>query len=123
MTAIPILATYWYTVSKYSPRKNVKATFPGRGVEHYLYFHKASDRAKYQGQAKIPLETFHEMYFAGDVDLKGDMLDILEYRHDWASFRFTLSLFKFFLTGMMPEVILHTRSQGLIQIPHWMLEC
>ncbi|KAB2574735.1 Sphingolipid C9-methyltransferase 2 [Lasiodiplodia theobromae] len=116
MTAIPILATYWYTVSKYSPRKNVKATFPGRGVEHYLHFHKASDRAKYQGQAKIPLETFHEIYFAGDVDLKGDMLDILEYRHDWASFRFTLSLFKFFLTGMMPEVILHTRSQDEEQV-------
>ncbi|KAK0647615.1 Sphingolipid C9-methyltransferase 2 [Lasiodiplodia hormozganensis] len=116
ITAIPILATYWYTVSKYSPRKNVKATFPGRGVEHYLHFHKASHRAKYHGQAKIPLETFHEMYFAGDVDLKGDMLDILEYRHDWASFRFTLSLFKFFLTGMMPEVILHTRSQDEEQV-------
>jgi hypothetical protein len=58
------------------------------------------------------METFHEMYFDGDVDFNGDCLEVLEYRHDWASFRFTISLIKFFLTGMMPEVIMHTRSQG-----------
>lgn len=58
------------------------------------------------------METFHEMYFDGDVDFKGDALDALEYRHDWASFRFTLSLCWFFFTGMLPELIMHTRSQG-----------
>ena len=58
------------------------------------------------------METFHEMYFDEKVDFKGDCLDAMEYRHDWASFRFTLSLFKFFFTGMLPEVIMHTRSQG-----------
>jgi hypothetical protein len=58
------------------------------------------------------METFHEKYFDGQVDFKGDCLEIMEYRHDWASFRFTISLMWFFVTGMMPEVILHTRSQG-----------
>jgi hypothetical protein len=52
------------------------------------------------------------MYFDGDVDFNGDCLEILEQRHDWANFKFTYSLIKFFLTGMMPEVIMHTRSQG-----------
>lgn len=70
---------------------------------------------KYRGRKKIPLWTFHEMYFDGDVDFKGDALEILEYRHDWANFKFTLSLFRFFFTGMIPEVIMHTRSQG----PSW----
>ncbi len=64
------------------------------------------------------METFHEMYFAEEVDVKGDMLDVLEYRHDWASFRFTFSLFKYFLLGMMPEVIMHTKSQGMIIRPY-----
>ena len=59
------------------------------------------------------METFHEMYFDGAVDFKGDALEVMEYRHDWANFRFTISLFRFFLTGMMPEVIMHTRSQGM----------
>jgi sphingolipid C9-methyltransferase len=99
-------------MSSYSPRLNEKAKFPGKPIEHYLTFHKDEDKDKYFGRAKIPMETFHEMYFNGDVDVNGDMLDTLEYRHDWVSFRFTMSLFWFFLTGMMPEVIMHTRSQG-----------
>ena len=35
----------------------------------------------------------------------------MEYKHDWCNFRFTLSLFKFFLFRMMPEVVLHSSSQ------------
>lgn len=52
------------------------------------------------------------MYFDGDVDFNGDALEVLEYRHDWASFRFTVSLCKYFLFNMIPEVIMHSRSQG-----------
>jgi hypothetical protein len=112
VTSLPILVGYWTIMSRYSPRKNEKAKLPGKPVEHYLEFHKPEDAAKYKGRNKIPLETFHEMYFAGDVSFKGDCLEILEYRHDWATFEFTYSLFKYFLTGMMPEVLMHTRSQG-----------
>ena len=104
--------SFWSVASTISPRKNQKARYPGRPVEHYLHFRNEKDRIKYHGKNKIPLETFHEMYFDGLVDFKGDALEIMEYRHDWASFRFTISLFRFFLTGMMPEVIMHTRSQG-----------
>jgi len=59
------------------------------------------------------METFQEMYFDGDVDFNGDCLEVLEYRHDWASFRFTISLIKFFLFQSLPEMIMHTRSQGM----------
>ena len=82
-------------------------------MEHYIRFRDEKDRAKYRGKNKIPLETFHEMYFDGKVDFTGDALETMEYRHDWANFRFTWSLFRFFLTGMMPELIMHSRSQGL----------
>lgn len=58
------------------------------------------------------METFHELYFDGKVDFKGDALETMEYRHDWANWKFTLSLFRYFFTGMIPEVIMHTRSQG-----------
>jgi hypothetical protein len=111
-TTLPLLAAFWIIVSTMSPRKNEKAKFPGRPIEHYLTFKKPADKAKYSGRAKIPMDTFHEMYFDGDVDFNGDCLEVLEYRHDWASFRFTYGLIKFFLTGMIPEVIMHTRSQG-----------
>ncbi|ANZ77960.1 BA75_04879T0 [Komagataella pastoris] len=114
--AIPILMAYWTVLSSYSPRLNEKVQFPNRGVEHYLKFHDDQLAAKYQGQNKIPMETFHELYFEGKVSFKGDALDALEYRHDWASFRFTLSLFRFFLLGMIPEVIMHSRSQDEEQV-------
>lgn len=112
ITFVPILAAFWIVSSSISPRINEKARFPGRPVEHYLTFKKPADKAKYHGKNKIPMETFHEMYFDGDVDFNGDALEVLEYRHDWANFRFTISLIKFFLTGFIPEMIMHTRSQG-----------
>ncbi|KAJ9151790.1 Cyclopropane-fatty-acyl-phospholipid synthase [Pleurostoma richardsiae] len=115
-TSIPLLSGYWLVVSAISPRKNEKAKYPGRPVEHYLTFKKPEDRAKYRGNNKIPMETFHEMYFDGKVDFNGDCLEVMEYRHDWASFRFTLGLIKFFLFGMIPEVIMHTRSQDEEQV-------
>lgn len=116
LTFLPLLVAFWFIASSMSPRLNEKARYPGAPIEHYLSFRKDSDKAKYRGRNRIPMETFHEMYFAGDVDVKGDMLEVMEYRHDWANFRFTASLFWFFLTGMMPEVIMHTRSQDEEQV-------
>lgn len=115
-TSIPILMLFWTVASSISPRKNEKAQFPGRTIDSYLHFRREADRSKYYGRNKIPMETFHEMYFDEKVDFKGDCLEILEYRHDWANFRFTLSLFKFFFTGMIPEVIWHSRSQDEEQV-------
>ena len=114
----PILAGFWLVTSAWAPRKNDKASLPGRPIEHYLTFHRDEDRDRYYGKKKIPIETFHEMYFAGDVDFKGDCLDVLEQRHDWANFHFTLGLIRFFLTGMVPELLMHTRSQGALRAGH-----
>lgn len=107
---------FWTVASSMSPRLNEKARYPGAPIEHYLDFKSDEDRRRYRGKNKIPMETFHEMYFDEKVDFKGDCLEVMEYRHDWANFRFTLSLFWFFLTGMMPEVILHSRSQDEEQV-------
>jgi hypothetical protein len=111
-TSVPILISFWYLASSFSPRKNEKAKLPGRPIEYYLTFKNEADKIKYSGKNKIPMETFHNMYFDGDVDFNGDALEVMEYRHDWASFRFTLSLFKFVFFSFAPEVIMHTRSQG-----------
>jgi cyclopropane fatty-acyl-phospholipid synthase-like methyltransferase len=116
LTSIPILIAFWYVSSSISPRKNEKARYPGLPVEHYLQFRNAKDQHKYHGKNKIPMETFHEMYFDEKVDIKGDCLEAMEYRQDWANFRFTWSLFKFVFTGFAPEMIMHTRSQDEEQV-------
>ncbi|KAF1815158.1 S-adenosyl-L-methionine-dependent methyltransferase [Eremomyces bilateralis CBS 781.70] len=116
LTFFPILIAFWSVASSYSPRLNEKARLPGKPIETYLDFHRDEDKEKYCGRNKIPMHTFHEMYFDGLVDFKGDALEALEYRHDWSSFRFTLGLYWYFLTGMIPEVILHSRSQDEEQV-------
>lgn len=111
----PILIAYWTFVSTFAPRINEKVKLPGKPIEYYLTFHDKALAAKYHG-SKIPWETFHELYFANKVSFNFDALDVLEYRHDWSSFQFTAGLFKFFLFGMIPEVIMHSRSQDEEQV-------
>ncbi|TAQ83487.1 hypothetical protein B7494_g8189 [Chlorociboria aeruginascens] len=115
-TSIPILLAFWTLASAFTPRKNEKARYPGHPIEHYLTFKNEADKVKYRGKNKIPMETFYTMFFDGDVDFNGDCLEVLEYRHDWASFRFTWGVFKHFLFAFLPEVIMHTRSQDEEQV-------
>jgi cyclopropane fatty-acyl-phospholipid synthase-like methyltransferase len=111
---LPTLGGYWLVFSTYSPRKNEKAKFPGKPVEHYLDFVKPDDRESYRGRKTIPMEVFYEKYFDQQVNVVGgNMLAALEYRHDWCNFQFTPGLIRHFLTGMLPEMIVHSRSQGL----------
>lgn len=44
------------------------------------------------------------------------MLDLLEYRWDWASFGFTVELFKYVFLNFIPDVIFHTQAQDEEQI-------
>jgi hypothetical protein len=46
----------------------------------------------------------------------GDVLDVMEYRHDWAAFTMTPELFKYIFTQMLPEVIVHSKSQDEEQV-------
>lgn len=119
--ALPILMAFWYLLSSFSPRINEKVKLPNQPISKYLEFHTEELKAQYIDSnggrgTKIPMETFHELYFNGKVSFKGDCLDVLEYKHDWANFRFTLSLFRFFLFGMIPEVIFHSKSQDEEQV-------
>ncbi|KAA8642122.1 hypothetical protein EYZ11_001230 [Aspergillus tanneri] len=115
-TTVPILMVFWSVASSISPRKNEKVKYAGRPVEYYLDFHSEHDRATYHGKSKIPMEVFYEKYFNGEVDFKGDALEALEFRHDWANFRFTMGLFKHFLFGFIPELLVHSRSQDEEQV-------
>jgi len=84
---VPVTILYWTLASKYGPRINEKIPFPGKPLDHYVQI-KSGEMQKYQDR-KIPMQIFHDAYFNGKVDFKGDVLDVMEYRHDWASFEFT----------------------------------
>lgn len=56
------------------------------------------------------------MYLDGLVDFNGDALEVMEYRHDWANFSFTLDLFKFIFFTFFKDIIFHTKAQDEEQI-------
>ncbi|KAJ4010959.1 Sphingolipid C9-methyltransferase 1 [Fusarium irregulare] len=116
ITTLPILIAFWTIASSTAPRANERVKCPGLPVEHYLTFHKEEDRAKYRGRNKVPIETFMRKYFDGDADFNGDVLEVLEWRHDWASFRFTWELFRFIIVNFATDVLVHSRSQDEDQV-------
>lgn len=113
---MPVLVVVWSVLSKVSPRMNEKVQLPGRPVEYYLTFKNPVDKARWNGRHRIPIQTFFELYFNGDVDFNGDCLEVMEYRHEWAKFNFTVDLFRYILFSFAPDVILHHRSQDEDQV-------
>ncbi|CAG7942569.1 unnamed protein product [Penicillium nalgiovense] len=116
ITTVPILVGYWTWTSSCSSRMTDKGKLPGRPIEEYLKFKNETDRAKWHGKRRVPMQTFCEMYLDGVVDFNGDTLDILEYRHDWAHFGFTWDLFKYIFLTFARDVLLHTKDQDDQQI-------
>lgn len=114
--ALPILACTLYITSRFAPRYRNRVPLPGKPIESYITIHDPELKAKYYGRNKIPMETFFEAYFEGKIDFNGDPLEIMEARHDWAAFRFTLGQFKFFLTQWLPETFWHSREQDENQV-------
>ncbi|KAK0196653.1 sphingolipid C9-methyltransferase [Armillaria mellea] len=107
---------YWTLASMYGARKNQKVTLPGKDIEEYIEIKDAELSKLYKGKDKIPMQVFHDAYFDGKVEFKGDVLDILEQRHDWAKFTFTPELFKHVFTKLIPDVISHSREQDQDQV-------
>ncbi|CAG8754354.1 39482_t:CDS:2 [Gigaspora margarita] len=112
---VSIYLLYVYTSSKYASPYNNKVKLPGRNIEEYITMKDAS-LAGYVGRNKIPMEIFFENYFDGKIDLCGDALEILEARHDWASFEFAIGQAKFLVTQWIPETIMHTKKQDEDQV-------
>ncbi|KAI9013926.1 S-adenosyl-L-methionine-dependent methyltransferase [Phycomyces nitens] len=116
LLALPILASTIYLFSRFAPRYRNRIALPGKPIETYITIHDPELKAQYFGRNKIPMETFFEAYFEGKIDFNGDALEIMELRHDWAAFQFTLGQFKFFLLQWLPETFWHSRDQDETQV-------
>jgi len=60
--------------------------------------------------------TIHDAYFEGKIDFNGDVLDILEERHDWIKMIMAPELFKYVFANFLPEVIVHSQFQDEEQV-------
>ncbi|GLB41154.1 putative mycolic acid cyclopropane synthetase [Lyophyllum shimeji] len=116
LSGIPTTVAYWTLISMYGTRKNEKVVLPGKDIEEYITIKDVELKKIYSGKNKIPMQVFHDAYFDGKIEFNGDVLDIMEQRHDWARFTFTPELFKYVFTIFLPEVISHTEEQDLEQV-------
>lgn len=138
LTGLPTTIAYWTIMSIYGGRRNDKVQLPNKDIDEYITINDVELKKLYKGKEKIPMQLFHDAYFEGKVDFKGvlqpsslfrfiadvffatrllgDVLDVMEQRHDWAKMNFTPELFKYVFTSLIPEVIVHSQSQDEEQV-------
>jgi cyclopropane fatty-acyl-phospholipid synthase-like methyltransferase len=116
LLALPVFAGVLLLSSRIQKAPAQKAQPEGNPLEAYIEFKDAEFAAQYKNATKIPMETLFEAYFDQKVSFKGDMLQCLERRHDFASFALTWSQFKFFVFQWIPETLWHSRSQDENQV-------
>ncbi|CAG7851807.1 Sphingolipid C9-methyltransferase 2 {ECO:0000303/PubMed:19028992} Short=C-9-MT2 {ECO:0000303/PubMed:19028992}; {ECO:0000269/PubMed:19028992} [Serendipita indica DSM 11827] len=116
ITGVPVTIAYWMLMSRIGARVNERVPLPGKDIEEYIDIKDVELKKDYHGKNKIPMQVFHDAYFDGKIDFKGDVLEIMEQRHDWASFQMTPELFKYVLFNLIPEVIVHSQNQDEEQV-------
>lgn len=90
---------------------------PGKSLDAYVTINDPELKKKYEGTGKkIPMQEFHDAYFEGKFDFKGDVLEQMEFRQDWASFPITIEHFKYVFCNLIPDVILHSENQDRSQV-------
>lgn len=133
---LPVTVAYWTVMSTFGRSVNEKAQLPGNPIESYFEFKDQALREKYgEGNKKMPMQLFHDAYFDGKIEFKKlatdltatsgpvldsngdpDVLETMEFRHDWATFNLTPSHFKYVFGNLIPEVIVHSQSQDEEQV-------
>ncbi|KAK4056671.1 hypothetical protein OIO90_002223 [Microbotryomycetes sp. JL221] len=115
---VPAACLYWNLMSRIGSNKRQQPTqaLPNKNIEEYFTITDNQLKAKYNGRNKIPIQVFYDAYFDKKIELKGDMLELLEYRHDWATFEMTFELLKYVLTVLIPDVVWHSPSQDEEQV-------
>ena len=74
LCGIPVAIGYWTLMSTYGPRKNEKVALPGHPLEDYVDIKDPELAQHYGGNKKIPMQVFHDAYFEGKVEFKGQII-------------------------------------------------
>lgn len=90
------------------------STTPAKTLE-YLEFKDKSLDEKYRNQT-IPADTLHELYIDGQVAFKKDMLECFKHREEFMNFRLTTNHLRYFLGMLLPDGLIHSKSQDYSQI-------
>jgi len=76
----------------------------------YVVFNDQKLARRY-AQSPIPMSVLYEAYFDGDIDIPGDIYELLDERDRFVKYSLTPQHLKWAVTNMVPEIAVHTKSQ------------
>lgn len=79
-------------------------------ISDFVEVKSRSVAARYNNQ-KVSIGHFIEDYMAGKVDINTDLLEMLWNKDEIFTFDYVGHHYKFFVTRMIPEVVLHSKEQ------------
>jgi cyclopropane fatty-acyl-phospholipid synthase-like methyltransferase len=79
-------------------------------LSDHVVFNDKKLEQKY-ANARMPMATLYEAYFAGDLDIPGDIYAFLEDRRLFVKNTLTKEHFRWAITNFVPEALIHSKSQ------------
>jgi sphingolipid C9-methyltransferase len=76
----------------------------------YVDFNDEKLARKYQSEP-IPMSVFYEAYLDGDIDIRGDIFELLRQRDAFMKFTITRQNLQWAVTNFVPDVVQHSKSQ------------
>jgi cyclopropane fatty-acyl-phospholipid synthase-like methyltransferase len=80
------------------------------GLEDHVTFTNPELARRWAGR-RVPMATLYEAYFAGDIDIPGDIYEFLRVRNELVTHTLTLRHYGWFLRNFLPEVLIHSKQQ------------
>lgn len=78
-------------------------------TDHIVF--KDPKLARRYTNSPIPMSVLYEAYFDGDIDIPGDIYELLDERERFVKYTLTPQHFKWAVTNFLPEATVHTKSQ------------
>jgi sphingolipid C9-methyltransferase len=67
--------------------------------------------AKKYRSGPMPMSALYEAYFDGDLDIRGDIFDLLRNRSAFVKYTITRQHLQWAVTNFVPDIVAHTRAQ------------
>lgn len=113
LLTIPFLSGYLglrnfiYTLTTYSGRVSK--------IDEYIEFLDDDAKKEYSGKF-IPIRDLYEMYADQKLNFKRDVLECMERRNEFVSYKFQMWHLKFFFQKFIPEMFIHNKKQDREQV-------
>ena len=84
-------------------------------INDFVEFQDDDVRTQFSGKF-IPVRDLYELYADGKLDFKGDVLECLEHRDEYVSYKLQWWHLQFYFQKFVPEMFIHNKEQDREQV-------